>query len=397
MPFGTMFASRKRQPAATARCLRDACNHLPSLIQPQLEILEQRRLFNGLPAMSIVDAWVDEGNVGSRMAAVVVSLSEPRPKQPVTVNYSTQNGTAVAGADYVASSGKLTFAVGETSKTILVPVRGDRTVETDKFFMLNLQSAKQAKIADGQAIVAIRDDEPRISVDSVYGLEGNAGTKAFTFTVSLTAPYDDTVTVNYATANSSATAGSDFGASAGTLTFLKDQPTSQPVTVWVNCDRLVESNETFLLNLSNASSNAAISSGVGAGTIIDDEPTISIDGAVNYGDYSPFVFTVSLSAPSEDVVTVDFATADGTALAGTDYDAASGTLRFNPGDTAQTITVQVIDPTLLPDKYFYVNLGGAANATILYGGVATGSWYYDYGYYDGGGWDYYYWDYYGWY
>jgi hypothetical protein len=96
---------------------------------------------------------------------------------------------------------------------------------------------------------------------------------------------------------------------------------------------------------------------------------------------------VTLSAPSDQVVTVNFATADGTALAGADYLAASGTLTFDPGQTTKTIEVTVLDPTSLPDKYFYVNLSGATNAPIVYGSAA-GYWYYDYGYYDGGGWYY---------
>ena len=263
-------------------------------------------------------------------------------------------------------------------------MKGDRLVEPDENFFVNLGGAKGVKLVRGQAVVTIMDDEPRISISDAAATEGNAGAKPFTFTVSLSAPYDQAVTVNYATMDGTATAGSDYSASAGTVTFEPGQ-TSQTITVLVNGDRLVEQNETFLLNLSNASSNATISAGVGAGTIIDDEPGISIDSAVNYGDYSSFIFTVSLSTASDEVVTVDFATADGTAVAGADYVATSGTLAFAPGETTKMITVAVVDPTLLPDKYFYVNLNGATNAPILYGGVATGYWYYDYGYYDGGG------------
>ena len=175
------------------------------------------------------------------------------------------------------------------------------------------------------------DNEPRISISDVSAVEGNSGTTPFTFTVSLSAPSDLPVTVNYATADGSATAGSDYTAASGTLTFAPGQ-TSQTITVLVNGDRLLEPNETFFVNLSTPNSHAEISRGTGYGTIIEDEPQISIGDAYNYGDCTPFTFTVSLSAASDEVVTVDFTTVDGTAFAGVDYVATSGTLTFEPGD-----------------------------------------------------------------
>jgi hypothetical protein len=91
------------------------------------ETLEQRRLFAGLPAMFIGDLTLTEGNAGTKNAEVVVSLSHPRPKPTVTVKFATQNGSAVAGSDYTATSGMLSFPPGVDSKTILVPVAGDTT------------------------------------------------------------------------------------------------------------------------------------------------------------------------------------------------------------------------------------------------------------------------------
>src|SRR5438105_13552019 len=87
-----------------------------------LEVLEPRRLFSALPTMTISDVSLVEGNSGSSNAAVVVTLSHPRPRQTVTVNYATENGSAVAGTDYTATAGTLSFAPGVNSKTILVPV-----------------------------------------------------------------------------------------------------------------------------------------------------------------------------------------------------------------------------------------------------------------------------------
>jgi chitinase len=349
-----------------------------------LEPLEQRRLFNGLPAVYIGDASVTEGNSGTKTAEIVISLTQSRPRQSVTVNYSTQNGAAIAGQDYQATSGKLTFAAGELSKTIKIPLLGDRLVESDESFTVNLQGVKNAKVADGQGLVTIADDEPRIFINDVSAPEGNAPGTPFVFTAFLTTPYDVPVTVNYATSDGSATAGSDYTAATGTLTFPAGE-TRQTVTVLVNGDHAIESNENFVVNLSSPSAYAEVIRGVGYGTIVDDEPRISVSDAYYFGDTSPFTFAVTLSAPSDQVVTVDFATVDGTAVAGTHYVATAGTLTFNPGEpTTQFVSVQVLDPTLEPDKYFYLHLTGSTNAPLV-NDYAYGFWYYDYGYYDGGG------------
>ena len=357
------------------------------------EVLEGRRLPSGQPVVHVEDARVAEGNDGTTTAAVVVSLSQSRPRQAVTVNYATQNGTAVAGTDYRAASGKLTFAPGETSKTIEVAVIGDRVVGADAQFFVNLQGSKNARIADGQAAVTIADDEPYVFVHGVYAPEGNSGSTPFAFTVNLTVPYDRAVSVDYATADGSATAGSDYAAAAGTLTFAPGE-TSKTVTVLVNGDTLAEPTETFSFDLGNPSGNAAISWGAGTGTVVDDDPRLFISDVANYwGDTSPFTFTVGLTAASEDVVTVAFTTADGTAVAGADYAATSGTLTFAPGETSKTITVELLNADF-GDRYFYVNLGNATNAPVD-DGQALAYWYYDYGYNDGGGYyDPYYYGYY---
>jgi chitinase len=267
-----------------------------------------------------------------------VGLTEPHGNN-VTVSYRTANGSAIAGSDYDSTSGKVTFAKGEISKTILVPVRGDRVAEWDEYFTVQLSNPKGAKIAQGTAYVTIADDEPHISTYDVWGSEGNAGTTPFTFTVWLSQPYDLPVTVNYTTSDGTASAGSDYTATAGTLTFAPGE-TSKSITVAVSGDRLQEPNESFLFSLSTAHTFAAITQGTANGGIGNDEPQISIADAYNYGETS-FTFIVSLAAAYQ-VVSVDFATVDGAAIAGEDYVALFGTLTFNPGETTKQITVEVI-------------------------------------------------------
>lgn len=210
-----------------------------------------------------------------------------------------------------------------------------------------------------------------ISIDDVSHNEGNAGTTAYTFTVSLSAPTGTVVTVDYDTADGSATtADGDYNAASGTVTF-QSGDTSETVTVYVNGDNKFEPNENFFVNLSNAM-GADISDGQGMGTIVNDDPqpTISIDDVSDYEGHfgqNPFTFTVSLSNPSYQQISVDYATADGTAtVANNDYQATAGTAVFLPNDTSENVAVPVIgDIFIEPDETFFVNLSNPTNATIV--------------------------------
>jgi hypothetical protein len=215
---------------------------------------------------------------------------------------------------------------------------------------------------------------PALAISDVSTSEGNTGTTAFVFTVRLTATSNQAVTVNYATADGSATAGSDYQTAAGTLTIPAGQTTGT-ITVLVNGDRLVEPNETFVVNLSS-STNAIIVDGTGVGTIVDDEPRISIsDTTVTEGNTggTNATFTVTLSAAYDVPVTVNYATADGTATAGSDYQAAAGALTFAPGETSKTVTVQVLGDRLGEwNETFFVNLSSPTNGVVTDGqGVGT--------------------------
>ncbi len=202
--------------------------------------------------------------------------------------------------------------------------------------------------------------------------EGNSGSANAQFTVTLTPASSQTVTVNYATANSSATAGSDYTSTSGQLSFSAGA-TTRTISVPVLGDTLDEDNETFFVNLSGAV-NATIATAQGLGTITDNDATPSLkinDVKLTEGNSGtkPFTFTVTLSAASGRTVTVNYATANDSATAGTtgaaDYIAASGTLTFNAGTTTRSITVSVRgDTTKEKDEKFLVNLTAASNATI---------------------------------
>src|SRR5581483_8422445 len=204
---------------------------------------------DALPSLSIAGATVTEGNAGTVTATFPVTLSAPS-STPVTVDYTTVDGSATAPADYDATSGALTFAPGQITKQISVLVEGDTAIEGNETFTVNLSSPANATLSGtGVAIGTITDDDqPAVSIGNVTANEGNSGTTSFTFAVTLSAPSANTVTVDYATFDGSATAPGDYAATSGTLTFSPGQ-TAKQIVVAVTGDTTVETSETFTVNL----------------------------------------------------------------------------------------------------------------------------------------------------
>jgi hypothetical protein len=308
------------------------------------------------PQISITDVSHAEGNSGTTAYDFTVSLSNPSA-QPVTVSRQTQDGTATAaGQDYGAlAATTLTFAPGEVQKTVSVNVNGDTGFEPDENFAVKLSLPSNATILDdtGQGTIQNDDAQPGLAVGDVSVSEGNTGLTDLIFTVTLTNASSQSVSVGYATQDGTATiAGSDYASASGTLTFDPGQ-TSKTVTVKVTGDVTFEPDEGFALNLSGAT-GAAISDAAGLGTIQNDDlqPQISVDDVAHAeGDTgtTAYAFTISLSNPSAQTVTADYATQDGTATTSSgDYEAGTGTVTFDPGQTSKTVTVNAdADATLL--------------------------------------------------
>lgn len=210
---------------------------------------------------------------------------------------------------------------------------------------------------------------PALAINDLTIVEGNAGSSVATFNVVLSPVSSQTVTVNYTTANNSASAGTDYVATNGTLTFAPGQ-TSKAISVTINGDTTLESDESFFVNLSGPV-NATIGDDQGVGTIVNDDglPAISInDVSVAEGNSGTTnaIFTVSLSNTTTQTVTVNYATANNTAIAGTHYVSTSGTLTFSPGITTRPINVQVNGDAFneAASFIFHVNLSAATNASI---------------------------------
>jgi CSLREA domain-containing protein len=321
------------------------------------------------PKVSINDASITEGNSATKNLTFTVTLSAASG-QNVTVQYTTANSTAVAGSDYITTSGTLTIAAGQASGAIRVPIVGDTIAESNDALFLNLTNPTNATITDAQGIGTIINDDagPGLSINDVTMPERDSGSFNATFTVTLSAPSNQTVTVNAIVYNGTAVSPSDYTTGGTRLTFAPGQ-TSQTVNVPVNGDLMNENDETFYVILSSAF-NATLSRGRGIGTILNDDsvPALLVnDVQITEGNSGTKIltFTITLSKASGKTVSVNYATANGVALSTSDYMAASGTMNFTSGQASKTVNIVIRgDVVIEGNETLFVLLSSAVNASI---------------------------------
>jgi hypothetical protein len=324
------------------------------------------------PAISIDDIVVTEAEA-TVAATFTVSIPVAVPTADVVVDYATGPASsgvpATPGVDYTPAAGTLTIPSGSLSATVTVNVLGDTLDEPPETFAVNLSNPVNATLGDahGECTIDDNDAAPTLSVADLTITEGDSGTKNALFHVSLSTATGLDVTVAYATADGTAMAGSDYTATAGTLT-LPAGSTSATIPVPILGDVDDELDETFLMNLT-LPVNATLADGQGQATIADDDgPAISIeDTSVVEGNTGSVnaVFTVRLSGVSIQTVSVDYQASDGTAVDGSDYNAVSGTLTFSQGVTMRTLTVPVLGDTAdEPDETFHVLLSTPVHGSL---------------------------------
>jgi hypothetical protein len=269
-------------------------------------------LNDDLPNLTINDVTVNEGNAGITNFNFTVTLSAPAGPGGVTFNIATANGSATAGVDYVAQSlTAQTIPAGSSTYIFTVLVNGDVLNEPSETFFVNVTSVINAVVVDGQGVGTITNDDPlpSLSINDVTVAEGNSGTTNAVFNVTLSAASGQTVQVNYATADGTATQPADYTNTSGTLTFTAGT-TSQTITVPVIGETIPEANETFFVNLSGAT-NSTISDNQGLGTITNDDVPVTVSPgtlpggtvAAAYsqtitasGGVAPYAFAVSAGA-----------------------------------------------------------------------------------------------------
>ncbi len=202
--------------------------------------------------------------------AIVVARTSSSAAQSVTV--STSNGTAVAGADYTAVTTTLSFAVGETSKTVNIPILTDTQVEGNETVNLTLSNPTNGGTlgAGRRALLIITDNDTygTLNFKTVTFTVAESGPTA-TITVTRSANTTHTVGVSYATSNNTATAGQDYVAASGTLSFAPGQAT-RTFTIPIINDTAKDGNESVNLTLNNPTGGVVLGQGKRAILTITD-------------------------------------------------------------------------------------------------------------------------------
>ncbi|MBK9529056.1 MAG: hypothetical protein IPO41_12230 [Acidobacteria bacterium] len=301
----------------------------------------------------------------------------------VTVNYATSNGSASTGTDYTTTNGTLTFAAGTTTltQTISVPTLDDLVVEGTENFTMLLSLPTNATIAGtnpATGIIADNESQPVISIASTT--PGAEPGTANVFTVTLSNQSVSTVTVDYASSGGTAASGTDFTPASGTITFPANTTTlTQTISVPTLDDAIFEGGESFTMLLSAPTNATIVGTNPATGTIADNEtqPTVSVANTTPGAEPSTAnVFTVTLSGQTASTVTVNYATASGTATSGSDFNPTSGTVTFtaNTSTLTQTINVSTLNDLIFEGtENFTLALSAPTNATISGVNPATGT------------------------
>ena len=317
--------------------------------------------------------------VAENAGGITITVLRTGPTTGVsTVNYSTSDGTAQAGADYTATAGRLTFQPGDKSKTFRVPILEDQIVEDIETIVVVLSNPTGAVLGPvNAAVVAITDNDKGGVVQfatptlSVSESQPNA-----TLQVTRTGGMATAVKVDYLATDGSARSGQDYAETSGTLTFAAGER-SKTILVPLLSDRRVEPNETFTVTLSNPTGGATlgtpaqvvvtINSSDAGGVIRFSSASYRVDEPNSLG--TPVTITVTRSGTNlAGGVSVQYATSDGTAVAPADYFASAGQLVFGPGETVKTFEIVVRgDGALESDETVTITLsdpqGGARLGT----------------------------------
>ncbi|PQO46656.1 Ig-like domain-containing protein [Blastopirellula marina] len=361
------------------------------------------------PSLMIGDMTVDE-TAGTVTFTVTL---DPTADEPVTVDYTTINGTATAGSDYAATSGTLTFPIGTATQTITVPILDDSFIENPESFTIQLSNAVGASIGDATAIGTIHSEDvppsdlPGDTLETAQSVSlsanvqttieeeignGSYGAKDVDFyavtlsagqtiSIDIDARYDDTYgymePLSYLDSYLRV-----FSASGAQLTANNDGSSANDY-FWTYGDAYVSFTApaagTYYIGVSAASNTYYDPTAGGTGTtgssydgsgayrlqLIASGPSLTIGDMTVDETAGTVTFTVTLDPTADETVTVDFTTIDGTATAGSDYVATSGTLTFPVGTATRTITVPILDDSFVENsESFTIQLSNAVGASI---------------------------------
>ncbi|MFA5974317.1 MAG: Calx-beta domain-containing protein, partial [Lentimicrobiaceae bacterium] len=313
------------------------------------------------PALSINDVTVNE-NAGN--ATFIVTLTKARTCD-VTFTVNTANNTAVSDSDYTSiTSATYTIPAGSTSVNISVPIINNVIAEPTETFFVNLSNPTYATISDASGLGTILDDDAVTLALSGFTVTEINGTQTENFVVTLNIPAQEDIVITFTTANVTATSGSDYTGQTTVSYTIPVGSTTFNIPVDILGDLISEPTETFTgtIAISNANGqNVSITTPTATSTINDnDAVSVAIDDVSVNENAGNATFTVTLTGNIQDALTVDYASADGTAMQPGDYTTSAGTVTFPAGSVSgatQTITVPIINDLVSePIETYTVNL-----------------------------------------
>jgi len=212
--------------------------------------------------------------------SVTITVNRTGGTDPASVDYTTSDGSASAGADYTLTSGTFSFLAGETSAMFVVPILDDTLVEGDETFNLALSNPSPGSTLGAQstAVVTIIDFEPGTVQFSAASTQVREDQGPLVITVTRTGGSDGPLTVNFATSDGTANAGSDYTDTSGSVTFGDGDATPKTITIPIKNDFTAEPPEDFTVTLSGPSAGSVGAPGVLTATIVDPPPPIPLFG-----------------------------------------------------------------------------------------------------------------------
>jgi hypothetical protein len=347
-----------------------------------------------LGSLKTATITITDNDQALRFSAATYTVNEATPKASITVkriggttgsvnvDYAATGGTATAATDYTLASATLTLNQGQATKTFLVNIQNDTAVEGSETVELSLANATGATIVGpNPAVLTITDNEPVLQFVAPKYVVAETAPEA-RITVRRTGALTSPATVDYQITGGTATDGSDYTVSTGTLSFAPGKPT-QTLSVGIVNDSVDEPNETVNLGLVNPSSGYGIGTpGQAVLTINDNDTAGEVQFSVvaySVGEGGGLATIAVTRTGTSELATVDYATSDETATtAGSDYTGTAGTLSFGLGETTATIQVPINDDTLSEgNEYLTLTLGNPGGGLVLGSRSAATLWIVD--------------------
>ena len=314
---------------------------------------------------------IDDPRAGEADGEIVFAVQlDKQTNRTVSVAWATQDGTAITGEDYVGASGEVVFAPHETGKRVAIDLVDDGVDEPAEHFALVLAEPVNATLGDPRGIGTIGDDDlPQIGIEAETDqvTEGEAARfrlfRAGDLSVALEVPVRVTQRGDYIA-----------GEPPASVSFAVDDDTAA-LSVATEDDLLDEADGAISVALREGAGHEIAGSASAEVAVADNDraPSVAVSDASAFEGAGDIAFPVALSAPSGRTISIAWTTAEGTATAGTDFVAATGSLLFPPGQTADTIRVALVDDLVdEDDETFTVSLSDPLNVVLVIG-EATGT------------------------